>query len=500
MADDGYIFDNINLANGLLSNDSTIERTNEEYFYFDMDRNSSISRNSSSHLNDSSQIYYYNDYSNMACPKSYEPIPPDKILAFVLSGLAISLNVITLIAISQIKNRITTHHRLIISLCMSDTLIGVSVCLNNINQLVSPYDDESPPSCRLISMCIYLSTKALNSTGLNIGLLNLMLMAADHFIAIIRPLHYPLQMRTSRSTFVILIIWIIGILLGFSKFFTGYNANYRTGYYNYCEAVYLSLYNEEYTVFATAVLTSIIMVYIYIRIYIKIKRHRTPGESRQGSSGSSGGSGVQMGRSSSDIHRNKRALITTLLILGTFMICWMPTCVYEIALIIQLNINQEALHKHTHILIMFNRYLYNLLLLNSIADPIIYAVRMYDVQLGYKRLISKCCPCIKKDETCTTTYTWDRNPSRVNAGQHSMKQLRHNNGSFKNNITSNRLQGNEVKSSLKKKKCDAVVVQENNGNLSNKINRNCTYLMQKEKKSDDSGTFSEFSRPFSADF
>jgi MFS family permease len=220
-----------------------------------------------------------------------------------------------------------------------------------------------------------------------------MMMAFDHFVAIIRPLHYPLHMRKKRSIIIILALWGFSFVLGFSDFLTGFNKYYFEESLNYCESVYLSLYNDEYAVFVIAGLTLIIMFYIYTRIYLKIRALQRPGVKVS-----------DQQSNPSDLRRNKRALITTLLILGTFMLFWMPMCIYQITLIIYVNFGSRAIEKHLYILITFDRYLYNLLQLNAISDPIIYAVRMYEVQLGYKRMFRMCFPCFSNSRALNIPF------------------------------------------------------------------------------------------------
>ena len=51
---------------------------------------------------------------------------PHQIIALVLSLIAILLNVMSLCAMLQIQNRVSGHYRFIVSLALSDIVIGVS--------------------------------------------------------------------------------------------------------------------------------------------------------------------------------------------------------------------------------------------------------------------------------------------------------------------------------------------------------------------------------------
>ena len=331
---------------------------------------------------------------------SYTPVKfsgyfmqPHQILALFLSAIAIALNILSLLAIAQIRNRMSTHLRLIISLCLSDLLIAVSLCLHVLNAELNPYTGMGSHSEKLWSMCSFMILKALNDTSLIISLLNLTMMAVDHFMAISRPLHYNVRMRSGKVVCFISLMWLLAAVGGFSDFFTGWNTYYRKRGYNYCEAVWSSLYNDEFVVFFVYCTTLVLMVVIYAIIYQKIRIHQKPGEESTTSKG--------LRRTTTERRRNKQALVTTLLIVGTFFLCWTPICIYQIGLIIQLHINVKPLQNMRDILIIVDKYLYDLMLLNSIADPIIYAVRMYDVQIGYRRLFHLCKPQLKHNTDIT---------------------------------------------------------------------------------------------------
>ena len=51
---------------------------------------------------------------------------------------------------------------------------------------------------------------------------------------------------------------------------------------------------------------------VYFRIYFEVRKHQ------------------QRGPAVYEFQRSKKALATTLLILGTFMLCWLPMCLFQV--------------------------------------------------------------------------------------------------------------------------------------------------------------------------
>ena len=305
--------------------------------------------------------------------------PPDT-LALVLGLLAIFANILSMLSISQIRMRLTSHLRLIVSLAMSDVLIGVSVILFITNRILNIplLPGFGPRNLRDNYRCVFLFTKAVNNTALNSTLLNLIGMALDHYLAILRPLHYPSLVNKRRTTLALVFIWTLAICGGFSDFFTALPDFKRVEKnYTYCEVVYLSPYQEEYITFATAIFGFFFMLFCYVRIYIRVRQRQ------------------REILKSENVHYtlkyNRRGLITTLLIVGTFIVCWLPMCLFQIALVIQVKIDRDSVIGLMTVFLKVDRYLYDLHLLNAICDPVIYAVRMAEVQLGYKRLVWRLC-------------------------------------------------------------------------------------------------------------
>lgn len=353
---------------------------------------------------------------------------PNTVIALMLGFIAISLNILCILAITKIHSSLTSHYRLIVSLAISDILIGLSVVLHIINNVFNPRPPSpgvGPWPMRSKSFCLYIIIKALNTTALNITLLNLMGMAIDLFLAIVRPLHYPSLMNKTRATVTIAFFWVVAILCGFSDFFSTYPKfrNY-TWKYHFCEFVYLTKHQEEYTTFAIALACFFIMSFVYLRILLAVKRRHQNIPIR------------------TELQRNKKALYTTLLILFTFIICWLPMCLFQIILIIHVKVNPMGVHRILSALVAVDPYLYNLMLLNCVFDPIIYAIRMADVRQGYRKLFRLCCKKKAKgnrrmsqtDVTHCTMLVDERTVSKISLGSirmsdpFSKKSQRRNNG------------------------------------------------------------------------
>ena len=366
---------------------------------------------------------------------------PHKLVPFILGSTAISLNILAVLAILKIRGPLTSHYRFILSLAMSDILIGASVTSHVISIAVSPtyYPGFGPERERLVSRCVYVVLKALNTTALNSTLLNLMGMAIDHFLAIVKPLHYPTLMGKQRASIIISIFWCIAILCGFSDFMSGYPKYPRfSRRYNYCEFIYLTKYQEEYPMFAIALLCAIMMTVTYVNILTVISRRHHGMELHQESA-----------------VRNKKAVITTLLILGTFVFCWLPMCLFQLVMIIQVKVDPEPIQRWWPILSKADMYLYDLLMVNAICDPIIYAVRTREIRAAYHRLFRQ--RCVRKNGYCNgeaatnTSFllqetTQGHNKPAINTGKSSLKMTEYQPASFKKKVTINA--GNHCKESV----------------------------------------------------
>ena len=316
---------------------------------------------------------------------------PHKLSKLLIGMTAIIANILNMCAILKTRNNLSSHYRMIISLSLSDILTGSSLVMMLMNNVLN----YSSVTGLQISRCAFMIIKALNSTGLNVTLLNLMGMALDHYMAILKPLHYPSLMNKRRANIAIIVFWLVALVCGFSDFLSGYNSYHKYSHkYNYCEFIWRSSYNEEYIIFAVALLCCLVMTVAYVRIFITIRRRHT-----------------MLSIHSNDMRKNQKALYTTLLILGTFMLCWLPTVIFQLTMIIQVNYNRKAIIQNQAILAEVDRYLFTILLINTLLDPIIYAIRMREVRFGYRKMCGCCCCCEQKPSPRGRRYSVEFNSS-----------------------------------------------------------------------------------------
>ena len=317
------------------------------------------------------------DYYNIAQRATRNLQKPHYVIALILVVLAIIANILSLAAVFKVRQVWTSHFRLLVSLMLSDLLVDFSFIFHIINKVTNPGVSVGTGTAeeRLKSRCAFVIVKALNTTALNVTLLNLVGLGLDHYWAITKPLHHSILLGKRKTMLLIVSFWIISFAAGFSDLLSplwNYNG-YMSSKLNYCEYTWTSPYQEEYTMFCIALLCFITLIYMYIKIYQEVK------------------SRIQQ-QDMVRMKRNRKALLTTLLILGSFVICWLPTCIFQIVLTIIAHVKVQLLQNIYQCLLFVDKYFYDLLILNTFCDPIIYVLRINEVQLGYKLLLFRCWP------------------------------------------------------------------------------------------------------------
>lgn len=285
----------------------------------------------------------------------------------VLAGGSVVANLATLLAIAVSNRGLTSNLRLIISLSLSDILTGTCALLINWR------DDDTWASPR--EACSLEIVKRFRVASHLISLLNLICMACDRYYAVLHPLKHRMRLNVVKVRLIITVLWVLPILASFIDFIVPWprypHCRSNPGFLEICEMVWCSRYKSDQLLMCVAVVVLVSMMVLYVVICLKIYHFREFDHSARGRS----------------IWRNKRALLTTLIIIATFMFCWLPYCSFELytLLYFMAETTPEWLDMIPFIKKM-DLALYNLILVNSLADPLIYAARMTEIQAGYGRI------------------------------------------------------------------------------------------------------------------
>ncbi|CAH1789808.1 unnamed protein product [Owenia fusiformis] len=304
---------------------------------------------------------------------------PGLILGIVLCAITILANVASLVALCSLRQG-SSNRGLIISLCFSDvftalSVVGMEIENAHFNPLYS-YGEPGYPS----KICMHMILKGLQISAHIISLFNLLGLAFDHYIKILKPMKYQTLMSRKRMRSMLVFFWTSAFILGFSDFWIATISTYHfcnekcDPIVNYCDRVFCSRYEPEYIMFAVTFLCIIVMTYIYILIFIRIRRYH-----------------IFTRENSNNTARNQRGLVTTFLIVATFVVCWLPYLLFTITMLIKMysTIDMAPILEVYKIFKNNEFYIFDIVLVNSICDPILYAVRMKDIRNQYKTLLHK---------------------------------------------------------------------------------------------------------------
>jgi hypothetical protein len=278
---------------------------------------------------------------------------PAEMISVILSVLGILANSFAIFAIIKACRKLTTHLKLVISLCCSDALILVSNFTKitvNLTKHGTEYDDKQ--------ICFNLAMRLTIDLALLATLFNLLGIAIDHYLAILKPLFYKKEMTKVRGLIGIATIWVISVLAIVLEIVSGLEDKKETE--SLCSAIAFDDMNAEFAIYVFIFVCLLVIILIYARVYICVIRRRLPHRGRHQQTGS----------------RSVKTLVTTSLFVLTFVLFWTPIGIFNVYTYFQ---------SQTDIMNNFGSYaqtgeiLYVILLLNTISDPIIYALRLQKV-------------------------------------------------------------------------------------------------------------------------
>ena len=266
------------------------------------------------------------------------------VLGTVLAGIV--LNTLLLIALHRINTTRKSYFALIKSLILSDLLLPLSFII-----------------------IVVTGDFALYEYLLYAILVHLMLLVMEHYVAIIRPLHY---VRWTRRRYIICRLvmgWIVPIVLVvISRCLPDKPITLRTKYFVETELIKTKDIFRIPFILGCFIGIVVVNIYMYKAVREQQRFHSFPNQHSE--------------------HNNK-VLVVTILNVGTFFLCWFPVVVAEIWFHADGSVSYKTFYdfKDLKLFIQF------VPLLNSICDPLIYAIRLRVVRKMWQKLF--CCLCKK---------------------------------------------------------------------------------------------------------
>lgn len=288
----------------------------------------------------------------------------------ILAVIIFMGNLLVILSIAINRRLQTITGSFIASLATGDLMIALLVVPMIIVSNIQGPAMSKDGGLQACHFTISLAISLLFNSVANLGAISL-----DRYIAVMVPLRYKTLMTKRKTATIIAFVWIFSTFFGFVPY-TGWRTIYprESGHGLFCQ-VPLNL-DSKYilTVCIIALIPSVFMVVAYYKIFQTARYHTSKIADVVNSV-------LQNHRNSRsiDLLKETKAAKMVSIVLGTFLICWLPLFVIMIV---------EVAHKY-----VVNSYVYAGAVMfatfNSAFNPGIYAANNGEFRLTFKSLM-KC--------------------------------------------------------------------------------------------------------------
>ncbi|XP_031346455.1 beta-2 adrenergic receptor-like [Photinus pyralis] len=312
-------------------------------------------------------------------------IPP--MLLFCLASIIINFRV--LLAVHWIRRPLSPTLHISLSLAAADActsaLLGLGLLLNS--YLPKVYGIE-------IASCLALLTiEMYRLSGVIITVMHLLALSINHYLGILKPLHYISIMTTRKTTITVILLWIIPIAFIKTYFFTVSDDDFwEVG------CVTLSFLSEiKFRIVFSSLffVPLILMIFCYTHILLLVRKQQKIW-SQLSRSGSTRYRGVRTNRhginsQQRQMEGNVKAIYTTLFILGSCVVGWLPAVITYLIICPKgcLYSGKELERIRTeniHMFFYISWFTNVLIILKTLANPIIYSCRMIEIKEGTRKM------------------------------------------------------------------------------------------------------------------
>uniref|UniRef100_A0A3P9HK82 G-protein coupled receptors family 1 profile domain-containing protein n=1 Tax=Oryzias latipes TaxID=8090 RepID=A0A3P9HK82_ORYLA len=199
-------------------------------------------------------------FSNNSCKKPAFSLSETVSLHFLLSCISLlttALNLIIIIAVSHFRQLHTPTNILLLSLAVSDFLVGL---------LAMPAEIMRRTSCWFLGdfLCFLYNYVSYIITSASVGVM--VLISADRFVAICDPLHYPSRVTERRAKVCVCLCWLISALY---NIILVKDELIQLGTHNSCYGECVIIV-DSITGTIDTVLTFIVPVFVIVVLYMRV--------------------------------------------------------------------------------------------------------------------------------------------------------------------------------------------------------------------------------------
>ncbi|CAB3981041.1 5-hydroxytryptamine receptor 1-like [Paramuricea clavata] len=301
----------------------------------------------------------------------------DKIIFIIFAICTIVGNTLVLVATWREASLHQPNKYFIASLAVADLLVGM--ILDPVRVYYTKYDYESQHTlsfypCRFVAW--------IDAFALAASICTLTFISFDRYLKIRKPLQYRFRMTTSKSLKIIFIIWFI------SAAFATYAAIPDSGNNNElpCGTFDLDEMKRYYTLLAISAffLPTAVMLVMYTLIFVVV--HKRQKMMRNGELGQTCNDRNQRSAFLQDL----KAIRMLLVVVGVFILCWGPYCIFVLLVCYNPNHLIEP-HSDLRRLYIADVVLNKLPYFNSLCNPIVYACMDQTYRAAFKNLFQRMC-------------------------------------------------------------------------------------------------------------
>ncbi|XP_043937245.1 beta-2 adrenergic receptor-like [Protopterus annectens] len=329
------------------------------------------------------------------------------VMALIVLGIVFG-NVLVITAITRFQRLQTVTNSFITSLACADLVMGLIVVPLGGSTVILKSWKFGNFLCEFWASVDVLCVTASIET--------LCVIAIDRYVAITSPFRYQSIMTKCKARILVLVVWIVAALISFlpihMHWYRSKEPNAILCYQN--EQCCDFFANTGYAIISSIIsfyIPLVVMVFVYSRVFLEARKQLKKIDKCEGRfynnhdsqqqankvDGKNGKSGSR--RVSRFCLKEHKALKTLGLIMGTFILCWLPFFIFNILQVIFSELENSVVY----ILLNWLGYI------NSAFNPLIYS-RSPDFRHAFQELL-----CFLKKRTSPINLSYNGNSQQGNA-------------------------------------------------------------------------------------